>query len=156
MQMNDERIVITYGTFDLFHIGHLRLLERMKQMGTKLYVGVSTDEFNEIKGKKTLIPYEQRAEIVGSIKHVDKVFPEISWDQKVADIQKYGAALFVIGDDWKNKFDFLKEYCDVEYLERTEGISTTEIKKTLKLFSVSRDEVLKAFDVLERLAKDFE
>jgi glycerol-3-phosphate cytidylyltransferase len=156
MQMSNEHIVITYGTFDLFHIGHLRLLERMKQMGTKLYVGVSTDEFNEIKGKKTLIPYEQRAEIVESIKYVDKVFPETSWDQKINDIQKYRADLFVIGDDWKDKFDFLKEYCDVAYLARTEGISTTEIKKTLKLFSVSREEILKAFDVLERLANDFE
>ena len=122
------KTVITYGTFDMFHIGHLRLIERLREMGDRLIVAVSTDEFNELKGKKTLIPYEQRAEIVSNIKGVDLVIPETSWEQKIEDIKKYNVDIFAIGDDWKGKFDFLKEYCDVVYLPRTEGISTTSLK----------------------------
>jgi glycerol-3-phosphate cytidylyltransferase len=151
-----EKVVITYGTFDLFHIGHLKLLQRLKSLGTKLIVAVSTDEFNKLKGKKTIIPFEQRAEIVENIKCVDMVIAENDWEQKIKDIQKYNVDIFSIGDDWKGKFDFLKEYCEVIYLDRTEGISSTQLKNTLKTFSVSKDELIKAFDILEQLKKDFE
>ena len=148
------KTVITYGTFDLFHIGHLKLLQRLKSMGDELIVAVSTDEFNLLKGKKTIIPYEQRAEIVSNIKCVDLVIPEMSWEQKAEDIDKYNVDVFAIGDDWKGKFDFLKNKCEVVYLERTNGISTTQLKNALKQFSVSKNEILQAFDILERLKKD--
>ena len=123
---------ITYGTFDLFHIGHLKLLERIKSMCSNLIVAVSTDEFNKLKGKTCVIPYEQSAAIVAEIKYVDKVIPENNWEQKENDIEKYNVDAFVIGDDWKGKFDFLNEKCEVIYLPRTEGISTTELKEKLK------------------------
>lgn len=149
------RTVITYGTFDLFHIGHLRLIQQLKEIGDKIIVAVSTDKFNELKGKKTIIPYEQRSEIVANIKGVDLVIPENSWEQKIRDIKKYNADVFVMGDDWKGKFDYLSEYCEVIYLERTKGISSTQLKKTLNTFSVSKDEIIKAFEILEQLKKDF-
>jgi glycerol-3-phosphate cytidylyltransferase len=123
---------ITYGTFDLFHVGHLKLLERIKSMCSNLIVAVSTDEFNELKGKTCVIPYEQRAAIVGGLKFVDKVIPENNWEQKVEDIKKYNVDCFVMGDDWEGKFDYLKDYCEVFYLPRTEGISTTDLKQRLK------------------------
>lgn len=150
------KTVITYGTFDLFHIGHLKLLQRIKNLGDKLIVVVSTDEFNTIKGKKTIIPYEQRAEIVANIKCVDLVIPENNWEQKIEDIKKYNVDIFTMGHDWEGKFDFLKEHCEVIYLPRTEGISSTQLKQTLKSFSVSKDEIIKAFEILEQLRKDFE
>ncbi len=149
-----SKTVITYGTFDLFHIGHLNLLKRAKSFGDRLIVAVSTDEFNLQKGKKTIIPYDQRAEIVANIKCVDAVIPEKTWDQKIEDIKKYNVDTFVIGEDWKGKFDFLNDYCNVVYLPRTEGISTTQLKSTLAKISVSKEEILKAFDVLEQLRKD--
>ena len=123
------KTVITYGTFDMFHIGHLKLIQKLKKLGDKLIIAVSTDEFNELKGKKTIIPFDQRAEIVENIKGVDLVIPEKSWEQKIEDIKKYNVDIFAIGDDWKGKFDFLKDYCEVIYLPRTESISTTEIKQ---------------------------
>ena len=150
------RTVITYGTFDLFHIGHLKLLQRIKELGDTLIVAVSSDEFNAIKGKKTIIPYEQRAEIVSNIKCVDLVIPENDWEQKIKDIKKYNVDIFTMGNDWEGKFDFLKEYCDVVYLDRTDGISSTQLKNTLKSFSVSKDEIIKAFEILDQLKKDFE
>jgi glycerol-3-phosphate cytidylyltransferase len=124
--------VITYGTFDLFHIGHLNILRRSKALGNYLVVAVSTDEFNALKGKVCTYPYDQRAEIVRAIKFVDEVIPENNWEQKIEDIKSNGIDIFVMGDDWTGKFDFLKEYCEVVYLPRTEGISTTEIKNGLK------------------------
>jgi glycerol-3-phosphate cytidylyltransferase len=124
--------VITYGTFDLFHYGHLKILERAKQLGDYLVVAVSTDEFNIIKGKKCVYPYEQRAQIVEAIKYVDKVIPEKNWEQKISDIKKYDIDIFVIGKDWEGKFDFLKKYSHVVYLSRTENISSTEIKTNIK------------------------
>jgi len=149
--------VITYGTFDMFHIGHLKLLQRLKSLGDELIVCVSTDDFNEIKGKKILIPYEQRAEIVKNIKCVDKVIPENSWEQKVEDVNKYNIDIFAIGDDWKGKFDFLSEYCEVVYLERTKNVSTTKLKKSLSNFlSIPKEDILNAFEVIEQLKKDFE
>lgn len=125
--------VITYGTFDLFHIGHLNILRRAKELGDYLVVAVSSDSFNFIKGKKCAIPDYERRAIVEAIKYVDEVISEESWDQKISDIKDYDIDVFVMGDDWEGKFDFLKEYCDVVYLPRTDGISTTKIKKDLKL-----------------------
>lgn len=125
--------VITYGTFDLFHIGHLNILKRAKELGDYLIVAVSSDQFNQIKGKKCAIPEDERATIVSAIKYVDKVILEETWEQKTMDVQKYDIDVFVMGDDWKGKFDFLNQYCDVVYLSRTDGISTTKIKQDLKL-----------------------
>lgn len=127
------RKVITYGTFDLFHVGHLNILKRAKELGDYLVVAVSSDRFNEIKGKKCAIPENERMAIVEAIKYVDEVILENSWEQKIDDIQKHNIDIFVMGDDWKGKFDFLKDYCEVVYLPRTDGISTTQIKKELKL-----------------------
>ena len=124
-----RRVVLTYGTFDMFHIGHLNLLKRAKKLGDYLIVGVSTDEFNALKGKRAFMPYEHRAEIVSSIKYVDKVIPETRWEQKIEDVKKYGVDVFVMGNDWKGKCDFLKDYCEVIYLQRTEGISSTELRE---------------------------
>jgi len=149
--------VITYGTFDMFHIGHLELLKRIYELGDELIVAVSTDEFNDIKGKKTIIPYSQRAEIIKSLRYVDRVIPESSWEQKIDDIKKYDIDLFVMGDDWSGKFDFLKEYCKVIYLPRTKDISTTKLKKSLSSFlSVLKEDILKAFEIIETLKQDFE
>lgn len=126
-----KKKVITYGTFDLFHIGHLNLLRRLKDLGTELVVAVSTDEFNSLKGKKTIIPFEHRVEIVKNIKCVDDVIAENSWEQKIEDIKKYNIDIFAMGDDWEGKFDFLKEYCEVIYLDRTKDISSSSIKSIL-------------------------
>lgn len=125
--------VITYGTFDLFHVGHLNILKRAKALGDYLIVAVSSDVFNAIKGKKCAIPDYERMAIVEAIRYVDEVIPEDSWEQKIEDIKKYDIDIFVMGDDWKGKFDFLKDVCDVVYLSRTPDISTTKIKKELKL-----------------------
>lgn len=152
-----NKTVITYGTFDLFHIGHLRLLQRLKALGSRVIVGVSTDEFNLGKGKKCLIPYEQRADIVSNLKQVDMVIPESSWEQKEQDIVTYGVDVFAMGSDWKGKFDYLEEYCEVVYLERTEGVSTTEIKNMLSTLDSQRiQEMQKALEVVYLLAKEFE
>ena len=125
--------VITYGTFDLFHIGHLNLLRRAKELGDYLIVAVSSDEFNlKEKGKVCQIRDVDRMEIVKAIRYVDEVILEESWDQKVKDVQKYDVDVFVMGDDWEGKFDFLKEYCDVVYLPRTKGISSTQLKEELR------------------------
>lgn len=124
--------VITYGTFDLFHIGHLNLLKRAKALGDYLIVAVSSDEFNLQKGKVCKIKDTDRMQIVEAIKYVDQVIPETSWDQKIEDVKKYGVDIFVMGDDWKGKFDFLKDYCEVVYLPRTEGISSTQLKEELR------------------------
>ncbi len=151
------KTIITYGTFDMFHIGHLNLLTRIKSMGGRLIVGVSTDEFNILKGKKTLIPFDQRRQIVEAISSVDLVIPEENWEQKISDIKKYGIDTFVMGNDWEGKFDHLRQYCEVVYLERTVGISTTELKQSLTNFlSVSKEDILRAFDILDALRKDFE
>ena len=138
--MKKEKIVLTYGTFDMFHIGHSNLLNRLKSLGDKLIVAVSTDEFNSIKGKKTLIPFEQRALIVQNIKFVDMVISEKNWEQKIDDIKKYNVDIFAMGDDWQGKFDFLKDYCEVIYLPRTQNISTTELKKELNKYLGISDE----------------
>lgn len=125
--------IITYGTFDLLHYGHINLLRRAKEMGDYLIVVMSTDEFNETeKNKKCYFSYEQRKQLLEAIRYVDLVLPETSWEQKISDVQLYHVDTFVMGDDWKGKFDFLKDYCEVVYLPRTPEISTTQIKQELK------------------------
>lgn len=139
----------------MFHIGHLKLFRRLKSLGDRLIVGVSTDKFNELKGKRTLIPFEQRAEIISAIDCVDLVIPEENWEQKITDIKKYECDIFGIGDDWKGKFDFLKDHCEVIYLERTDGISTTELKRSLNRFlSVSKEDITFAFNIMHQLKND--
>ena len=124
--------VITYGTFDLLHYGHINLLRRAKQHGDYLIVGLSTDEFNcNEKQKKCYFSYEKRKQLLEAIRYVDLVIPEENWEQKISDVKEYHIDTFVMGDDWEGKFDFLKDYCDVVYLPRTPEISTTQIKKDL-------------------------
>lgn len=123
--------IITYGTFDLLHWGHIRLLQRAKALGDYLVVGLSTDEFNALKHKEAYHSYEHRKFILEAIKYVDEIIPEEDWNQKVTDIQKYGIDTFVMGDDWEGQFDFLKSQCKVVYLPRTSGISTTQIKEDI-------------------------
>jgi glycerol-3-phosphate cytidylyltransferase len=137
--MQSIKRVITYGTFDLLHYGHINLLRRAKALGDYLVVGLSTDEFNlKEKNKKCYFPYEQRKLLLESLRYVDLVIPETSWDQKAQDVQTYSIDTFVIGDDWTGQFDFLKENgCDVEYLPRTPEISTTQIKSDMGASEVS-------------------
>lgn len=123
--------VITYGTFDILHPGHIRLLNRARQLGDYLIVGLSTDEFNTMKGKTAYYTFEQRKDILEALQDVDKVIPENTWGQKIADITSYSIDTFVMGNDWEGEFDYLKEHCEVIYLPRTTGISTTQIKKDL-------------------------
>lgn len=127
------KTVITYGTYDLFHVGHLNLLKRAKELGDYLIVAISTDEFNwNEKHKKCQIKDVDRMAIVEAIRYVDKVIPEENWEQKKTDVEKYNVDVFVMGDDWKGKFDFLKEQgVEVVYLPRTEGVSSTQIKEEM-------------------------
>lgn len=124
--------VITYGTFDVLHYGHINLLKRAKALGDYLMVGLSSDEFNKIKNKKSYYTYEQRKTILEACRYVDLVFPENNWEQKRDDIKKYQADIFVMGDDWKGKFDFLSDLCEVTYLQRTPDVSSTQTKEYLK------------------------
>lgn len=125
--------IITYGTYDLLHYGHINLLKRAKALGDYLIVALSTDEFNwNEKKKKCYFSYEQRKQLLESIRYVDLVIPEENWEQKVLDIKEFKIDTFVMGDDWKGKFDYLKEYCEVVYFSRTPEISTTQIKTELK------------------------
>ena len=127
--------VITYGTFDLLHYGHIRLLQRAKALGDYLIVALSTDEFNEIKGKKAYHNYETRKKMLEAVRYVDLVIPEENWEQKINDVKEYHVDVVVMGSDWagSDRFDYLKDYCEVVYLDRTEGVSTTKIKKDLGL-----------------------
>ncbi len=124
--------VLTYGTYDLLHWGHIRLLQRAKQQGDYLIVALSTDEFNAVKGKKAYHPYSERKMMLEAIRYVDLVIPENEWEQKRQDIMDYHVDVFVMGDDWQGKFDELKELCEVVYLKRTDGISTSKIKEDLE------------------------
>jgi glycerol-3-phosphate cytidylyltransferase len=125
--------VITYGTYDLLHYGHLNLLQRARALGDYLIVVLSTDEFNwNMKQKKCYFSYEKRKKMLEALRCVDLVIPENNWEQKVSDVQLYQADVFVMGHDWEGKFDFLKDYCEVVYLPRTPDISTTQIKADLK------------------------
>jgi glycerol-3-phosphate cytidylyltransferase len=125
--------VLTYGTFDLLHHGHIRLLKRARALGDYLVVAVSTDEFNAGKGKESYHDYALRKEILESIRYVDLVIPEESWEQKLDDVRRYDIDVVVMGDDWagSDRFDYLKEYCELVFLPRTEGVSTTDIKEGL-------------------------
>ncbi len=127
--------VLTYGTFDLLHYGHIRLLKRAKELGDYLIVAVSTDEFNAIKDKKSYHDYETRKKMLEAVRYVDLVIPENNWEQKLDDVKEYKVDVVVMGSDWtgSDKFDYLKDYCEVVYLDRTEGISTTKIKEDLNL-----------------------
>lgn len=129
--MFELKKVITYGTFDLIHHGHINILRRAKERGDYLIVGLSSDEFNAIKGKAAYHSYEERKLILEAIKFVDEVVPEHNWGQKVSDIKTHEVDLFIMGSDWEGKFDELKEHCDVVYLPRTDGISTSKIKTDL-------------------------
>ena len=125
--------IITYGTFDLFHLGHLEILRRARELGDHLTVAISTDEFNWYqKQKKCVYPFEHRAAIVAAVRYVDKVIPETTWDQKICDVSEHAIDVFVMGSDWVGKFDYLEHQCDVIYLPRTEGISSTEVKIAVK------------------------
>lgn len=126
--------VLTYGTFDLFHVGHVNLLKRAKELGDYLVVAVSTDEFNAGKGKYSYYSYEERKKIIESIKYVDEVIEENCWEQKISDVVNNNIDIVVMGSDWadSDKFDYLKDYCELVFLDRTPNISTTKIKKELK------------------------
>ena len=139
--------VITYGTFDLFHIGHVNLLRRLRELGDRLVVGCSTDEFNLLKGKQSAMPYDHRAGILRSIRYVDDVFPEGSWEQKREDIVRERARIFAMGDDWVGKFDDLGDICEVVYLPRTRDPSTTEIRQLL--LTLQEERVLELRRALE-------
>ena len=148
--------VLTYGTFDLFHIGHLNLINRLAAMGDRLIIAVSTDEFNAGKGKTSVVSYEDRARIISSIKGVDLVIPETSWEQKAQDIQEHGVDIFAIGEDWAGKFDHLEDLCEVVYLPRTEGISSTEIKQMLRVLDPQHiTEMQDALAVMSRLLEHY-
>lgn len=123
--------VITYGTYDLLHTGHINLLRRARKYGDYLIVAISSDEFNALKGKKAYYTFEQRKAILEAIRYVDEVIPEHTWEQKTEDVKKHDVDVFVMGDDWEGEFDFLKDHCEVVYLPRTVGISTTKIKSDL-------------------------
>lgn len=132
--------VITYGTYDLLHVGHINLLRRAKEMGDYLIVAISSDEFNALKNKKAYYSFEDRKKILESIKYVDEVIAERTWEQKISDVVDNDVDVFVMGSDWTGKFDFLKDYCEVVYLPRTEGISTTKIKNDLNLKEKTKEQ----------------
>ncbi|MEL6682207.1 MAG: adenylyltransferase/cytidyltransferase family protein [Pseudomonadota bacterium] len=131
------KTVITYGTFDLFHLGHVRLLRRLAALGDTLIVACSTDEFNAKKGKKSVMSFEQRVEILEACRYVSKVIPENTWEQKRDDILREKADVFGMGDDWAGKFDDLIDICEVVYLPRTDDISTTLLRQEVQKLSKS-------------------
>jgi len=151
--MKKPTTLITYGTFDLLHIGHLNLLENLANLCDRLIVGVSTDEFNALKGKKCVVPYEDRARLVQSLKVVHLVIPEMDWAQKRSDIIEHKADIFAIGNDWSGKFDDLRDIVQVIYLPRTDGISTTEIKDIIS--KTNEDKLLTIKNTLEHALSMF-
>jgi len=126
-----NRKIITYGTFDLFHVGHVRLLERARSLGDELIVGLSTDEFNAQKGKRSTVCFKDRKAVLEACRYVDAVIPETHWEQKAVDVGTHGISVFVMGDDWKGRFDFLSAFCEVIYLPRTPDISTTDLRTSI-------------------------
>ena len=125
-------IVLTYGTFDLLHIGHVNLLRRARALGSSLVVGLSSDSFNAIKDKRATQSYSDREAVLRAIRYVDDVFPEDSWEQKAGDIRRLGADVLVMGSDWRGHFDELSRYCQVRYLPRTENISSSALKASIR------------------------
>lgn len=125
------KTVITYGTYDLLHVGHVNLLRRASELGDRLVVGISSDEFNKLKGKQSIFSFAERKKILEAVKYVDEVFAENTWEQKRDDIKKFDADIFVMGSDWNGKFDSLSDLCEVKYLARTEDISTTYLKNKI-------------------------
>ncbi|WP_332311020.1 adenylyltransferase/cytidyltransferase family protein [Stenotrophomonas sp. SY1] len=151
------RTVITYGTFDLFHVGHLNLLRRMRALGDRLVVGVSTDEFNAKKGKRTVVPFKDRVAIVQAVRYVDQVIAEHDWSQKIGDIETLGVDVLGMGDDWEGQFDHLNDACEVVYLPRTKNISSTEIKRALSALDAAQIAELKvALDLASTIVRRFE
>lgn len=148
------KTILTYGTFDLLHVGHVRLLKRLKSLGDYLIVGVSTDEFNREKGKASIYPFDERREIIDSISFVDKVIPEETWDQKSFDVKEYSVDILAMGDDWASKFDTLSNEVEIVYLPRTEGISTTDVKTVISRVEEDKFMALEcAVDQVSRLVK---
>ena len=147
--LSSMRTVITYGTFDLFHVGHVRLLKRIRDLGDRLVVGLSSDEFNKVKGKKVIIPFADRKEILLSCRYVDDVFQENTWEQKREDIIREKAEMFAIGDDWAGKFDDLDDIVKVLYLPRTKDISTTELKTVIR--EINAEKLHEAKNVADHL-----
>ena len=133
--------IITYGTFDLLHYGHINLLKRARALGDYLVVAISTDEFNKnMKNKVCVQSYGERKMILESLRFVDLVIPEENWEQKISDVRLYQINTFCMGSDWEGKFDFLKDYCEVVYLPRTEGISTTQRKgQVIQMFDTKKN-----------------
>lgn len=129
--MAESRLILTYGTYDLLHYGHIRLLSRARVLGTSLAVGLSSDSFNAIKGKSARMSYEHREHFLRQLRCVDEVFPEDTWEQKEHDIKRLNAAALVMGDDWRGKFDHFAKFCQVIYLERTPEISSTLLRSAL-------------------------
>lgn len=151
------KTVLTYGTFDLLHVGHIHLLERLAALGDRLIVGVSTDEFNKTKGKRSLYSFEERSKIVSSLRCVDEVLRESDWQQKAKDIEQHNVDIFGIGSDWQGKFDHLKANCKVVYLSRTPNISTTDLKKALSsIDSESIKTIKRGLDNVLELVKAIE
>ncbi|MBS7325691.1 MAG: adenylyltransferase/cytidyltransferase family protein [Thiopseudomonas sp.] len=152
-----QKTILTYGTFDLFHIGHLRLLERLRSMGDRLVVGVSTDAFNASKGKTTVVPFADRLDIVRSLRCVDAVFAESCWEQKAQDIAEHQVSILGMGDDWAGTFDDLSGLCEVIYLPRTDGISTTDIRNHLRVLSPEHiNELKQALDMMSAIVARFD
>ncbi|MFT7772947.1 adenylyltransferase/cytidyltransferase family protein [Roseateles sp.] len=125
-------VAITYGTYDLFHVGHVNLFRRIKEQWDFLVVAVSTDEFNAVKGKRSAVPFADRIELVRACRYVDLAIAEEGWEQKARDIQRYGAQAFVMGDDWEGRFDELKALCEVVCLPRTHGVSSSKLKQHIR------------------------
>lgn len=151
------KTILTYGTFDLFHIGHLRLLERLRMLGDRLVVGVSTDEFNAGKGKKTVVPFADRIEIIRGLRCVDLAIAETCWEQKTADIAEHQVSILGMGDDWQGHFDDLKAHCEVVYLPRTDGISSTQLRNQLRPLDAKHIQELKqALDMVATIVERFD
>lgn len=142
MTAQAQRTVLTYGTFDLFHPGHVQLLRRARELGSRLVVGLSTDEFNARKGKKSVMNFEDRKAVLEACRYVDEVFAEEDWQQKLADAINLKADVFVMGDDWAGKFDFMDEHCHVVYLERTPDVSSTQIKQRMSNAKPKENDIL--------------
>jgi len=151
------KTILTYGTFDLFHIGHLRLLQRLRAMGDRLVVGVSTDKFNASKGKQTIIPFSDRIEIIRALNCVDLAIAEDCWEQKSENIKQYKVSILGMGDDWCGHFDDLSALCEVIYLPRTQDISSTQIRNSLKILSTEHvNELKQALDLMSAIVERFD